>query len=179
MDLRVKRTRKRIADAFIRLRAKQPLDKITVTELAKLAEINKATFYLHYKDIYDLADHLENEILDECLAEIPFKAFFNHDAFRLMAMSFESHSELLTILFSGDRVDHAVRKLEEKLKTLIFERRPDLADNLIVNVQLTASIYGGFHSFFKYKDEDFETVITALSEVCTGRVLPKYLEPEE
>ena len=63
MDLRVKKTRKSIVDAFIELRQIKPLEKITVKELASKAMINKATFYLHYQDIYDLEDSLESELI--------------------------------------------------------------------------------------------------------------------
>ncbi|MGI6205600.1 MAG: TetR/AcrR family transcriptional regulator [Anaerovoracaceae bacterium] len=63
-DLRVIKTKRAIRQAFENLLKTHPLSKITVTELAKEAEINKATFYLHYKDIYDLysqslSDHME------------------------------------------------------------------------------------------------------------------------
>lgn len=37
---------------------KIPVHKITVTELAKKAEISKGTFYLHYLDIFDLYNKL-------------------------------------------------------------------------------------------------------------------------
>lgn len=60
MDLRIQKTRAAIKSAFLELRRKKPIEKITVTELAKLAEINKATFYLHYSDIYSLADEMED-----------------------------------------------------------------------------------------------------------------------
>ena len=65
MDLRVERTRRHIAEAFLALRAQKPLERMTVKELAARAEINKATFYLHYRDIYDLMEHLENEFFTE------------------------------------------------------------------------------------------------------------------
>ena len=70
MDLRIKRTRSSIIDAFIQLRSSKPLEKITVKELADLAFINKATFYSHYKDIYDLAEQLENEAVDKMITDI-------------------------------------------------------------------------------------------------------------
>ena len=63
MDLRVKKTRKSIVDAFIELRQIKPLEKITVKELASKAMINKETFYLNYQDIYDLEDSLESELI--------------------------------------------------------------------------------------------------------------------
>ena len=63
MNLRVKKTRRSIINAFLMLRANKPLEKITVKELAELAMINKATFYLHFRDIYDLSDTLERELV--------------------------------------------------------------------------------------------------------------------
>ena len=59
MDLRVQKTQRSIINALIELRSKKNLEKITVKELAERAEINKATFYQHYKDIYDLSEQLE------------------------------------------------------------------------------------------------------------------------
>ena len=55
MDKRIVKTKKAIKDTFLQLRAKKPLEKITVKELCELAYINKSTFYCHYKDIYDLS----------------------------------------------------------------------------------------------------------------------------
>ena len=71
MDLRIERTRKCIKDAFIELRKIKPIEKITVKELAALASINKATFYSHYTDIYDLSEQLENETIFSILQNIP------------------------------------------------------------------------------------------------------------
>ena len=56
MDLRTERTKRSIANAFLELRKQKDIEKITVKELAELAYINKATFYTHYHDIYDLSD---------------------------------------------------------------------------------------------------------------------------
>ena len=59
MDLRTRKTKKALHNAFLQLRAKKDLERITVKELTELAEVSKATFYLHYRDIYDLSDHLQ------------------------------------------------------------------------------------------------------------------------
>ena len=71
MDLRVQRTRKNIRDAFIELRSRKPIEKITVKELAEAAFINKATFYQHYEDLYDLSESMENELIDNIISSIP------------------------------------------------------------------------------------------------------------
>ena len=51
MDMRVKKTKRSIINAFLELRSKMPLEKIRVNELCRIAEINKSTFYAHYQDI--------------------------------------------------------------------------------------------------------------------------------
>jgi len=61
MDLREKKTLRAIRTAFLQLRGQRPLEKITVKELCELAEISKATFYIHYRDLYDLSERLQKE----------------------------------------------------------------------------------------------------------------------
>ncbi|SHK52003.1 TetR/AcrR family transcriptional regulator [Hespellia stercorisuis] len=67
-DLRVIKTRRAIKSAFLQLIQKKSLDKITVTELAKAAEINKGTFYLHYSDVYALYYELLQEQVEKIAA---------------------------------------------------------------------------------------------------------------
>ena len=55
-DMRWQRTERHLMEEFGAALATTPLEKITVAGLARAAEINKATFYLHYRDVYDLAD---------------------------------------------------------------------------------------------------------------------------
>lgn len=70
MDLRVKKTKRAIRSAFYALIKEKPLEKITVREIAERAEINKTTFYAHYETVYDLADQLEKETVEQILAQI-------------------------------------------------------------------------------------------------------------
>ena len=63
MDLRVEKTKGSIVNAFLSLRARKPLEKITVKELCQLARINKSTFYTHYSDIFALSHALEGEVV--------------------------------------------------------------------------------------------------------------------
>ena len=70
MDIRTEKTENAIKSAFLELRAKRPLEKITVKELCALARINKSTFYTHYQDIYALSEKLEKEVVDSILQSI-------------------------------------------------------------------------------------------------------------
>jgi AcrR family transcriptional regulator len=63
IDIRISRTHKLIKEAFFELMNQIGFDKITVQNLTKQAMISRTTFYLHYKDKYDLLDKIEDEIL--------------------------------------------------------------------------------------------------------------------
>lgn len=52
------RSRKLINEALADLLQEKPLEKITVTDVVTRANINRGTFYAHYKDIPDVVDHL-------------------------------------------------------------------------------------------------------------------------
>lgn len=64
-DSRVKRTKKLIRKGLAELAKGKSINKITVKELTDLIEINRGTFYLHYKDIFDLVESIENSLYDE------------------------------------------------------------------------------------------------------------------
>ncbi len=52
-DLRVRKTKKALFDAFMKLLCEKPFDEITVNELCDAAGIRRATFYKHYSDKFD------------------------------------------------------------------------------------------------------------------------------
>jgi AcrR family transcriptional regulator len=62
-DPRVLRTRRLIMDSFIELSAKKEFKDITVKDITTEAMINRATFYYHFEDIYDLLEKALSEVL--------------------------------------------------------------------------------------------------------------------
>jgi AcrR family transcriptional regulator len=64
-DLRTLRTRKKIRTALYQLVEAKGFSNISITDISVKAGINRGTFYLHYKDKYDLLEKIENEILEE------------------------------------------------------------------------------------------------------------------
>ena len=69
-DRRIRKTKQLLRQSFASLLAEKPLEDITVKELTEHADINRGTFYCHYKDIYDLKDQIERELFDEFVAVI-------------------------------------------------------------------------------------------------------------
>ena len=64
-DARVKYTVKVIKEAFLKILENKPITKISVKEVAEAAEVNRATFYSHFSDCYDLLERIENDLLND------------------------------------------------------------------------------------------------------------------
>lgn len=76
-DIRWQRTERYLMQAFGDALQTQPIEKIKVTDLSKAAEINKATFYLHYHDVYDLAQAYARSEAKKIVANInDIESFF-------------------------------------------------------------------------------------------------------
>lgn len=71
-DLRVVKTKKNIKTEMMELLQKKPVEKITVTELASNAFINKGTFYHHYSDIYDLYHELVYDFIENSIGSLDY-----------------------------------------------------------------------------------------------------------
>jgi hypothetical protein len=62
-DRKTRYTRKALEDSLIELMKDKPVTKITIRELCENADINRTTFYAHYRDQYDLLRQIEEETL--------------------------------------------------------------------------------------------------------------------
>lgn len=66
VDPRIKRTKKMFKEALISLiQENEDISKLTVQNIADRAELNRATFYLHYHDINDLMEQMIDEVFED------------------------------------------------------------------------------------------------------------------
>ena len=65
VDRRVRKTKAQLRAGLARLMQKKSIKEITVKELVDEVDINRSTFYLHYSDIYQMLESIENELMDE------------------------------------------------------------------------------------------------------------------
>ena len=67
-DRRVRKTKKQLRLALMELLVEKSAKSISVRELAERADINRGTFYIHYRDVGDLLQRLEDEMADRLTA---------------------------------------------------------------------------------------------------------------
>ncbi|MCF0149083.1 MAG: TetR/AcrR family transcriptional regulator [Clostridium sp.] len=64
-DRRIRKTRDILKKSLIALMKEKNISSITVKELCEKADINRGTFYLHYKDVFHMLDEIEKELFEE------------------------------------------------------------------------------------------------------------------
>ena len=64
-DRRVRKTKKALRQGLSELLLKKNIKDISVRELTDYVDIHRGTFYLHYRDIYDLYAQIEAETAQE------------------------------------------------------------------------------------------------------------------
>ena len=107
-DLRVKRTKKALSEAFMRLMAEKSFEDITVNELCDEAGIRRATFYKHYTDKFDfltaytcaLRDRFDNVIWKSDVSAPP-KEYYVAYAKRLVGFISENSAAIDNVLKSN------------------------------------------------------------------------------
>lgn len=61
---RVKMTKRLIKEAYIELLERNPSKRLSITDICKVADINRSTFYMHYEDVNQLVRDIEDDLLD-------------------------------------------------------------------------------------------------------------------
>ena len=69
-DRRTKYTKSVIRQALFDLLKEKPLNKITVTDICKMADINRSTFYSYYEDVYALLTQIKNELIENIVQHL-------------------------------------------------------------------------------------------------------------
>ncbi|HJB14844.1 MAG TPA: TetR/AcrR family transcriptional regulator [Candidatus Blautia excrementipullorum] len=182
MDIRIEKTENAIKNAFLEIRARKPLEKITVKELCACAQINKSTFYAHYQDIYALSEKLEQEIVNSILKTMVSRQKYsvkNSDIFvRDLYMACLANSSLINIVFSGKNQSRLADCLEKEVKALIWKKYPQYREDIEKNIMLSYGIYGTFYVYLNNQNVDPEILIR-VSEKIVKRLSPLYDQEAE
>lgn len=164
MDRRVKYTQRIIKDTLISLLGQKELNKITVSEICQLADINRATFYRYYLDVYDLLNKVEKELVEE-LKEASRKSDNTIESFSdALLQVFLENQELVKILFNtnnniyfmNDVLEVAYAKCKERWEQDlpgISEEEIEYAAIFIFNGALGVVNYWVKNDFDKDPDE--------------------------
>lgn len=123
VDRRVRKTKKQLRQGLTKLLQEKPVKDITVRELADEVDINRGTFYLHYRDVFDMVEQIEQELFVE------FSEILNHGEGRvnepdpkyLLESIFkflDSNADMAEVLLGA----HGDMAFVDKLKELVRDK---------------------------------------------------------
>lgn len=166
MDLRVKRTRMNIRDAFILLAQKKKIKRITIKELAAEAMINKATFYLHYHDLEDLVSEIEDTTIKDIVESFgKVDSFFgNVDYFiQKFVDAMQRNRQILLIFYENDRTAVIQKKLVNSLRDKIMKENQHIKFTKEMYIVLTFFLRAALDLALYEEFGDYDSVFNAIS----------------
>ena len=146
VDRRVRKTRRQLRECLITLLKEKKVQDITVRELTDMADLNRGTFYLHYKDVFDLLEKTEAE-LQEDFSQLVCK----HDAVDLKQRPSVIFNEIYSLVYdNADLIEILLGEngdlnFVNRLKQLIREKC--LKDWMEVFRSGNAAAFDAFFSF--------------------------------
>ncbi|MEW9675093.1 TetR-like C-terminal domain-containing protein [Lentibacillus sp. L22] len=137
LDRRKKYTRQVLKDSLIAILKSKPISAITVKEICEQADINRSTFYTHYKDQFDLLEQIEEEIITD------LNAYLNQYNFELEQEALQMTEKLLEYLVSKYEIiqtllnEHTAHSFEQRVMDVA---RSFLIQSLVNNDDVDADI---------------------------------------
>jgi AcrR family transcriptional regulator len=120
-DPRVIRTRRLLLDAFVALVRKKDFTSISVKDITESAQVNRATFYAHFQDKYDILEYMVIDTFMNLISKrIDVEAILNEETLRNIILFVCEYVE--TVSNSCKRNYAAILSLmEEKVKLKLYD----------------------------------------------------------
>lgn len=159
-----RRTRKAIKEAFAKLlKEKRSIENITITELVKVANITRGSFYTHFDNIYDVARDFQEELLEVIFNdEFQVTSLDNMEEYLDMVIEHlrtneETYKMILVSNESLIFMDKLNRMMSEHLEEF-FKKRDDKK----IFLKITLFVNGMIVLFIKYFREEIDTSLDDL-----------------
>ncbi len=121
LDRRVRKTRQQLQHCLAVLLKEKKIQEITVREITEMADLNRGTFYLHYKDVFDLLEKVELELLDELDSTLQkYQASDLHQKLSLiftdLFVCVQENAEMVQILLGENGDLNFVNQVKERVR---------------------------------------------------------------
>ena len=122
LDRRIRRTKNLLKSGLFDLMEQKSINEITIKELTERVDINRGTFYLHYKDIFELLEDIELKLMEELkevCQKIPSEQVTKDSPFPFLTDIFVflgKHAKEATILLGPHGDPAFVVQVKEMLK---------------------------------------------------------------
>jgi len=150
-------SKKVIIEAFLLLLQEKNLNKITVTDICKEADINRGTFYSYYNDPFDLMRSIEDEMIEKMMSTIYISGEQNilNELLKLILIN----KDLCKIIFNeknGSRVLNTVLNSAHDIAILEIKKQLPNANETHLEYFFTYSTGGIIEVIRKWINDDMK-----------------------
>lgn len=128
---RVRYTRMALRESLLAQLATTPLGKISVTRVCEQADVNRSTFYMYYKDVYDLMEQIENDFYEE-LKTLSSKPVTFPNSYSLLTRIYEiiyKNRDLASVVFGEYGNKQFISKVSSLFNETILDEWRKTLDN--------------------------------------------------
>lgn len=130
MDRRIRKSQEAIQEALVDLLKDHSVDEITVSSLTKQADINRSTFYHHYKNIDHLVDSIERNLvtfITKSVSGVKTKEMVTDpdalpELFTKLLEAVEKKSDLMLALMDSPSRSTTRATFEQVIENIIIDR---------------------------------------------------------
>lgn len=158
-DARVRYTRRVIKESLLRLLEDRPVNRITVKEVCEAAQINRATFYAHFTDCFDVLNQMENDLL----------ADFER------SLSFASVVDVVDMI---EQIYAMIDQNAEVCRVLIFQNKDSSLTAKMIAMAHDKTIVRWKEQLTRATESDREMLFTCLSNGLLNVILTGYSKYE-
>lgn len=158
MDKRVIRTKNSIKTAYMQLTLANEAGKLTVSDVANKAGINRSTFYLHYEDIASIERDIDKEfaeVIEKCVEDFDISDVYGsiYNVFNFLTSSLDRETVKKNYIINSTESKNVLLKLKhtivEKVAQAIVSAFPD-ADANELTIPLTYASAGIVDSYAQW-----------------------------
>lgn len=150
--------------ALVELLSQKKLEDITIIELTNHAQINRKTFYLHYKSINSVLKDIENNLIDKlnnALKEFNLSSNTFHD-FIYISLTTIIEDELALQIFLNTSSSKNIIKIIDKICTeymyAVLRKKYPLANKEMIAYVVEYHVYGSMRIFYNWLKEKESTM---------------------
>jgi len=151
IDRRIVKSKKALRDAMLSLMRQKDFKEISITDIVKLADLNRGTFYKHYQYKEDILNEIVDDVITDLIASYrePYK---NKDTFEVSNLSSSAikvfdhvnkYSNFYTLIVNSNVLTGFQNKICDVLRSLSLQDLIDYSSNPNFNRELAAS----YHSY--------------------------------
>ena len=154
-DRRAQRTAMQIKEVMFSFMREKAIHTIKVSDICKACQINRATFYDHYRDVFDLVQDMEQDMifaLQELMEAVSPEELEPENVSRLFFAFLAEHRESLNLLITSERSRDFCDQLEAQLMPF-FEKKIrqnyEIPKGMEKELQTAMEfVSGGYYRFF-------------------------------